>query len=247
MPGGKLVELDGGVRVFASSTIDAQFIYNEIFAGGCYDDVRLPAGSVVVDVGAHIGLFLLFVKRRCPTARVMAFEPSPDSAALLRQNIELHQLDNVIVREVALGSAAERGVPFTYYPVAPGNSTRYPEQKELTKSVLTRTLPAKFVERAYRGREIVVPVEPLSTFLDAGGPVDLLKIDVEGAELEVLQGLAPGDWPGVRQVLLEVQDIDDRLAAVVDLLRAHGFHPSVRPAPMTDPDLLAYVVRAARP
>jgi FkbM family methyltransferase len=251
MAAGKLVELAGGLHVFASSTIDAQFIHNEIFGAGCYDDVRLPPESVVIDVGAHIGLFLLFVKRRCPTARVIAFEPSPESAALLRKNIELHQLHDVDVRELALGSAPEPGVPFTYYPVAPGNSTRYPEEKELTKSVLTRTLPAKFVERAYRGQEIVVGVEPLSAFLvperlGERRRVDLLKIDVEGAELEVLQGLGPDDWPVIEQVLIEVQDVHDRLSSVVDLLATHGLHPSVRPAPMTEPDLVTYVVQAAR-
>jgi FkbM family methyltransferase len=245
MSDGRLVELDGGLRVFTTSTIDAQFIHNEIFGAGCYDDVRLPPGALVVDVGAHIGLFLLFVKRQCPDARVLAFEPSPQSAGLLRRNIDLHQLENVDVREVALGAVSEPDVPFTYYPVAPGNSTRYPEEKEFTKTVLTRSLPAKFVERAYRGREIVVRVEPLSSFLD-GRPVDLLKVDVEGAELDVLRGLRPADWPLVRQVLVEVQDVRGRLDAVVDLLGGHGLDPSVRPAPMTDPELVTYVVRAAR-
>ena len=48
--------------------------------------------------------------------------------------------------------------------------------------------------------------------------VDLLKIDVERAELAALSGIAMSDWPKVQQVVLEVHDIADRLAVVKSLL-----------------------------
>ncbi|PNH03648.1 31-O-demethyl-FK506 methyltransferase FkbM [Tetrabaena socialis] len=53
--------------------------------------------------------------------------------------------------------------------------------------------------------------------------IDLLKIDVERAELDVLSGLAPGQWQLVRQVVLEVHNLDGRLEAVRALLEGHGF------------------------
>ena len=62
----KLVELDDGLHVFTSSTIDARFLYDEIFREGCYDDIGLPARSLVIDVGANIGMFALFGFRRQP-------------------------------------------------------------------------------------------------------------------------------------------------------------------------------------
>lgn len=52
--------------------------------------------------------------------------------------------------------------------------------------------------------------------------VDLLKIDVEGAELDVLLGIDAEDWAKVRCAVLEVHDVDGRLAAVEGLLRARG-------------------------
>jgi FkbM family methyltransferase len=246
MSGNKIVELDTGLNMHTSSTMDAAFIYREIFQEGTYDNIQLPERCLVVDVGGHIGLFALYVKRRHPDAHLLVFEPSPETAELLRQNVALHQLRDVQVHEVALGATPERGVPFAYFPIAPSNSTRYPEQKELQKAVMSRTLPPKFVEKAHRAREITVDVERLSSYLAADRRVDLLKVDVEGAELEVLHGIDQAHWPLIGQVLLEVQDLDGRLEAVCVLLREHGLEPAVRPAPMVDPDILTHIVHAIR-
>lgn len=49
--------------------------------------------------------------------------------------------------------------------------------------------------------------------------VDLLKVDVERAELDVLRGVRREDWLRIRQVVLEVHDVDGRLAAVQELLQ----------------------------
>ena len=186
------------------------------------------------------------VKLRYPDAEVLAFEPAPESVAVLRQNIGLHHLDGVLVNEIALGAVRERAAPFTYYPAIPANSTRYPQEKELQKSVMARTYTAKAVERLHTGRQITVAVDRLSRFLPTDRPVDLLKVDVEGGELDVLLGIDPPHWPLIRQVILEVHDFNGRLAAICDLLSSHGLESSVGPAPLIDPEILSYVVHAVR-
>jgi FkbM family methyltransferase len=52
--------------------------------------------------------------------------------------------------------------------------------------------------------------------------IDLLKIDVEGHELEVLRGLGPASWPAVQQVVLETHNRDGRQLAIEALLRTNG-------------------------
>jgi 31-O-methyltransferase len=57
--------------------------------------------------------------------------------------------------------------------------------------------------------------------------VDLLKIDVEGAEWEVLQGVDEADWPRLGQLVIEVHNVDGRLERVRELLESNGFTVAV--------------------
>jgi len=246
VPAAKLIELEDGFKVFASSIMEVRFLHDEIFRAGCYDHVALPQPPLVVDAGANIGMFALYIKRRYPAAEILAFEPTPESAAVLRQNIGLHGLAGITVHEVALGSQSDQAAPFTYYPAAPGSSTRYPQQSGPAKEAVGRIFSPRVAERLYRGLDITVPVERLSAFLAPDRPVDLLKIDVEGAELDVLQGVDPPQWPLIRQAIVEVQEHADRLAAVCDLLNSHGLEPSVGPGPRSDTDSPSRMVHAVR-
>jgi hypothetical protein len=70
-----------------------------------------------------------------------------------------------------------------------------------------------------------VPVTTLARVASDHGldRIDLLKIDVEKAEMEVLAGVGEALWPRVDRVVMEVHDIDGRLASVIELLRDRGF------------------------
>lgn len=246
MADGKLITLGDDLAVYATSAIEARFIYDEVFRDGCYDVGGLPERPFVVDVGANIGIFLLYLARHYPEAEFLAFEPMPRSADLLRRNLAHHGLAAAVaVHEVGLGRVEEAGAAFTYYPMVPGNSTRHPETKAAVKAVLAETVPDRLVERMYRGREVSVDIARLARFLPAGRPVDLLKVDVEGAEVDVLLGIDPGQWPLIHRVVMEVHDEDGRLAAACDILRGHGLAPAVRPA-LPDPHGPAYLIHATR-
>jgi FkbM family methyltransferase len=242
----KLIELEPGLQVYAASTLEAHFMHTEIFEEGCYDIGPLPSRPLVADVGANIGLFSVYVKRRCPGAEILAFEPVPSTADVLRQNIGLHELDGVTVHEVALGSRPEDNVEFTYFPSAPASSTRYPEQTGPAQAAVGRSYTPRVAARLYRPSSITVHVRTLSDYLAKDRAVDLLKIDAEGAELEVLQGISPEQWPLIQLAILEVHDYDGRLAAVCDLLTEHGMEPSVVSAPLFEEQVRACAVRAIR-
>jgi hypothetical protein len=87
--------------------------------------------------------------------------------------------------------------------------------------------------RAGQGRTVAVPcaVRTVSQVLREADQdvIDLLKIDVEGAELDVLQGIDEPDWPRIRAVIAEVHDVDGRVDAVRRMLEERGFdHIDVR-------------------
>jgi FkbM family methyltransferase len=245
-PGIEAFEVRPGLSFFAPSEHELAWQYEEIFAGGGYEEITLPERAFVIDAGANVGLFSFLVKQSRPDAQIHAFEPMPDTLRALRANIAHHRLEGIEVEDCALGSAREERARFTYYPGLPGNSTRYPEEKDLQKQALAAVLPPEEIELQYTGRTVDVRVERLSSFLKPDRVIDLLKVDVEGAELEVLHGVDDAHWGLVRQVVLEVQDLDDRLARVCDLVRRQGLRPQVRPSPMIPESVRTFMVHAAR-
>jgi 31-O-methyltransferase len=76
--------------------------------------------------------------------------------------------------------------------------------------------------------------------------VDLLKIDVEGAELDVLAGIDEGDWPSIRQVVAELHNDPGRGEGPVEMLAGHGFDVTVDQDPAVQGTSLR-IVYAIRP
>jgi FkbM family methyltransferase len=215
---------------------ELMFIFNEIFHFDTYehDVASVPDGGVIFDVGANVGLFAIFAKRKKPDAKVIAFEPIPASIAALHRNIELHDLTDVTVYPLALGEVDQKDVGFTYYPGMPGNSTRFPETKS-----------EHFSAQAVG---VSVDMVTLSSIL-ARHPeverVDLLKIDVEGSELEVLAGLTEKDWEKIQSMVMEISDAKGQVGELRRMLENRGYvvDAELDEKIMVEP---MYLVRASR-
>lgn len=143
---------------------------------------RLGDFDVVVEVGANVGVFTTFFGARfrnlgLANARVFAFEPSVTAFHRLLTNVAANRLDNVLAFNVAL--AADCGVHEFFEPAHHlTNGSLIPEfAKQFSADVRTRPV------LAITGKE-------LERLVPAGAKV-LLKLDVEGAEAAVLDGLAP--------------------------------------------------------
>lgn len=244
----ELVELgDGALTVYTQSTLETQYIYDEIFEQGCYDTLHLPEKPLVFDIGGNIGMFALYIKNRYPDAEVVSFEPMPESVELFHRNVALHGLDDVTLHTKALGSERESGVSFSFFPMLPANSTRYPEIKELPKAQMAEKVDQALVDQIYYARNVTADVERLAGFLPEGRDVDLLKVDVEGAEADVLLGVDASQWPRVRRAVVEVADLDGQLERVCDILRTAGFDVTPERAPLTEEENHYYMVHAERP
>ncbi|MEU1169254.1 FkbM family methyltransferase [Streptomyces microflavus] len=235
------------IRVAGLNRGETDFLYREIFVEGAYfrHGITLPRAPVVLDVGANIGMFSLRVGLAAPGARVIAVEPVAELAAAVRLNAELHGLDVTVLPTALGGSRGETS--FTFYPHNSVMSGRYADatqDAEVLRGYLltgddagaesgdegpgaegrSRSLDRLVTDRlAARPRR--VPVTTLGNVIRDHGltRVDLLKIDVEKAESEVLAGLDEETWERVEQVVVEVHDIEGRLAAVLGLLRDRGF------------------------
>ncbi len=130
----------------------------------------LRRGWTVVDVGANLGYFaLLAAKQVGPEGKVIALEPFPDSYRLLTRNIEVNKLANVLALPLAAGERKEERA-FYCYERANWNGFRIGDRPPIG--------------------QIRVTVRPLDDLLEREPRVDLIRMDVEGAELEVLRGAA---------------------------------------------------------
>jgi FkbM family methyltransferase len=141
-------------------------------------DQRLGPGQTFVDVGANTGWYTVLAARKVgPSGRVVALEPSPANFSWLKENLRKNDLDNVrTVNEAAWSSEAE----LSLFQGPASNSG-------------ASTLVPSFAATKDCDQVGLVRARPLTAILspDEISTMRVLKIDVEGAELEVIRGLEP--------------------------------------------------------
>ncbi len=244
------VRLHDGTRATCLKKIEALVLDSHI-DGYFQHGIRVSQGDIVFDVGANIGLFGLRTLQRCQgQVSVFAFEPIPATFSALSANAQRFGADRWHAFPFGLSSRRRRA-SFVYYPASPAMATSYPEAYSnppelFYKSVQgtaknappalwwMRLLPSPvcaLIAKSLRanGQRVECELRTISDVMaEHGVPrIDLLKIDAEGEELEVLRGIERADWPKIRQVVVEVHDVDGRLSDITALLREHGFRDVV--------------------
>lgn len=191
-------------------------------------DVR--PGDLVLDVGANVGVAAVFFASECAAGTVHCFEPVAPLFELLSANVAA--FDACVPHPYGLG-AAPAETTITYYPRAAAMSGLYADpdaDRAAVRTVMRNIgLPDDEIEESLEGRytpELLrCELRTVSDVLreERIERVDLLKIDVERAELDVLRGISEGDWPAIRQIVAEVHDEDGRRELISGELRARGF------------------------
>jgi FkbM family methyltransferase len=174
----------------------------------------LQPGMTMLDIGAHHGLYTLLASRKLGVrGRVLAFEPSARERNYLLTHLRLNRCRNVDVESLALGRKAGKEELFVVEGMETGcNCLRPPRVSEPTFKV-------------------PVDVETLDNYLEHRGieHVDFVKIDVEGAELEVFKGATHLLKQRPRPIILaEIEDLragawNHSAKETVDYLRQHDY------------------------
>jgi FkbM family methyltransferase len=180
-------------------------LYDDIFVHHVYDFEAERPDPRILDCGSNIGMSVLYFKQKYPRARITAFEPDPLLTDTLRANLERNGMSDVEVVNSAL--AAE-----------PGTLT-------LTADGDVGSHLASYAADPDRPDwvEFQVPAVQLTDYLD--DPVDFMKMNIEGAEHEVLAQSEPR-LRQIREMNIEyhrLPDIPCTLHDILDLLHRAGF------------------------
>lgn len=270
------VVLPNGMTVSCLQKHEVPLVSLEV-AGYLSNGLELKPGDIVFDVGANIGLFSLAAYEHCKRdLSIYAFEPVAAICDVLRANIARNTLEGqVLVLPFGLSQDAET-LSLTYYPGAPVLSTAYPDEEadlQLVGDIVLNSLmylddaPAPLrllrwiprvlrvplvryaLRKALRTKTVSCEMCSLSQFVADRKieRIDLLKIDVEKAELDVLLGIADEDWSKVRQVVVELHDLEDRLKTITALLTQKGLGKITVEQPPTLAGSNIFNVFASRP
>jgi FkbM family methyltransferase len=167
------------------------------------------------------------VKLKAPEATVYAFEPIPDTFHILEQNVRLLGGSDVHLFNVAVGSEDHVEKTFTFFPNMPSNSTALPALKDDQKPAFDQIFGKETSDFLYQSETRTAQVRTLSSVIREQGitSVDFLKVDVEGGEISVLEGIEQIDWPIFKQVAVETHN-NQLCEQVSEILVQHGFEAS---------------------
>ena len=203
------------VGKFAISYTNAEEFYElkkEIFSENCYYLELEKDSPVIVDLGAHIGMTVLYFKMLFPEAAITAYEPIPANFALLKKNVEENQLENVTLVQAAV--APKGGQIILQEPVGIG----------------AWSSGAGIIPGGWKGvqtnKQIKVEAVGIQEIIEQ--PVDLLKMDIEGMEYEVIRNMG-ARIRNVKKMIVEVHPRKGhRMEEIKKILLQNGFALEIR-------------------
>jgi FkbM family methyltransferase len=210
------ITLGSGLRFRVRTRMDAWVLKETCLDRDYERQTRLGRDWTVVDVGAAMGDFTVHAARLCPGGTVHAFEPLPESFARLEEHVRVNGVTNVRASAVAI--AGQEGTLALYTVTGLSGQHRTAGDGTSAEAPLI-TVRAMTLGQAFERHGIA--------------RCDLLKIDCEGAEFEILLGLAPEVFSRIARIVLEYHDhvtahTHEELAR---LLEERGFDVTVRANP----------------
>lgn len=203
----------------SANLFETQFFYtsgtafihslDEIFSENIYKFSTSSEKPYIIDCGANIGLSILYFKKQYPNAEIDAFEPDKNIFSVLQKNIENFCNDNLV-------RAHERAV--------------WKEETELDFFSDGGLSGSTILDFSHTNTTNKVQTADLKKYLNR--PVDFLKIDIEGAENDLIFDLQ-GHLSNVKHFFLEYHGIKDspqNLGEILNLLKNEGFEYYIRVA-----------------
>ena len=194
--GNWLITFDNKLKFYCHDLLSFYMAFKDIFANRIYHLVTDNKKPKVIDGGGHIGLFSVYVKVNFPQAKVITFEPEKKSLDFLRKNLESNGISDVEIVEAGL----------------------YNKDGEISFGSDDSDGSSIFAEANQK-----INVVKLSPYLNE--EIDFLKLNIEGAELDVLLEIE-NKLHNVKEIVIEYhgfQEIGQKLHQILNILDRNGF------------------------
>lgn len=202
----------------------ANYVVSEIFKKRRYDHpgFEIRPTDTVVDIGANMGIFVLWAASQATQGKVLAIEPT-SAIETLRINIVRNGLTNVVPIHAAAGRDGDT-FEITTYPGFNIVNHHASWRPKLVTRILIKLLYGRYqsnpvVERA--------PVKSLKRILDEHDieRVNYLKVDCEGGEYDIFRNIDDETFARIDRIAMEFHEYtpEQKHGELVDLLKRHGF------------------------
>jgi FkbM family methyltransferase len=207
------IKFQGRDFSFADRDDADRSVISEIFSWREYRSVEslLAEAAVIIDGGAHIGVWSAYASAINPVAKIYSFEPDPDNFLVLRRTVTDNHLDKIKLFQLALAGTS-----------GPRLLSKAPD------SINHALLPS---ESSDNGR--LVQAKSLRDFcvLNKIKIIDILKLDIEGGEYELLDAWQTEDFNLLKTVILEYHQPAGRdYHELEDKFRQNGFSVQIFPS-----------------
>ena len=174
------------------------------------DDFPISNDDVIIDVGAHIGLFALFASQFCKNGKIFCYEPIKENYKILIENIEMNQIQNIFPNNLAVTKKTSR-VKIFLNDDQSGHSM-FIQNKNFVE-VDSKSLSDIFIDNGIK-------------------ECDFLKLDCEGAEYEIVESLPSDLFTKINKTVIEYHMVDTKpelLEQLINKLKQFSFSVHTRP------------------
>jgi len=197
----------GKYEIWYENSDEFYELKKEIFSENCYYIELEKEDPYIIDLGAHIGMSVVYFKMLFPKAKILAFEPVPYNFEILKKNVEENQLESVDLVQAVV--APKAGILRIQEPIGEG----------------AWRSGAGIIPKGWKGIQdnLEIKVEAVGIQDLLNEKIDLLKMDIEGMEYEVIRNMG-SSIRNIANMIIEVHPRKDhRIEEIQKTLVQNGF------------------------
>jgi FkbM family methyltransferase len=216
--------LSNGCMLAAPPTMPFRAMFSEIVESKCYQPspmFRIRSRDTVLDIGANVGLFSIWVSFNVPSARIFAFEAASDNYMALAHNVRSNHLKGISAHRYAVSDGSSthttlyRGFHGGIHSTRPEYQNWNPSMGSKRKTEKVRTISLVQIFQRFKINK-----------------VDFMKLDCEGAEYDILFSTPEPTLSRIRRIVGEYHDLSsERHGGILKkFLRRNGFKTTFKAA-----------------